>query len=76
MALDEAGVDADRFSRTVGGGETHFVEHPLHHRLKAARADVLDRAIDLGGDARDRGNRAVGELELDPLGAPSGPHTA
>ena len=62
------GVDPDFLAGPVGGGEAHLVEHPLHHRLQPARADVLDRAIDLGGDARDRRDRVVGEVELDAFG--------
>src|SRR5579863_6425672 len=69
VALDESGVDADLFAAPVGGGEAHFVEHPLHHRLQASRADVLDRPVDLSGEPGDRPDRIVAELELEALRA-------
>jgi hypothetical protein len=48
----KAAFDADFFSGSVGGREADLVEHALHHRLQPARADVLDRSVDLGGEAR------------------------
>ena len=76
MTLDKIGVDANRFAGPVGGGEAHFVKHALHHRLQPTRADVLDRAVDLGGEAGDRRYRVIGKLELDSFGAASAPHIA
>src|ERR1700733_1241563 len=68
MTLDEIGVDANGFAGPVGGGEAHLVEHALHHRLQPTRANVLDRAVDLGGEAGDRRHRVIGKLELEAFG--------
>src|SRR5438045_7922965 len=35
------------------GFEAKVLEQLLHHRLQAARADVLDAFVDLGGDLGD-----------------------
>ena len=72
MAFDKCGIDGDRIARLVGCGEAHLVEHPFHHRLKPARPDILDRAVDFGGDIGERRNPFIGEVERHPFGAEQG----
>src|SRR5262245_30615178 len=55
------GVDRNGLAGAVGGGERDLVEHALHHRLQAARADVLDAGIDLHRDVGNGIDRIVGE---------------
>ena len=43
-----------RLAALVGGVEGDLVEHPLHHRLQPARADVLDGGVHLRGDVGQR----------------------
>src|SRR3984957_13254004 len=68
VALDKLRVDANLFAGPVGGGEAHLVEHALHHRLQPARADVLDRSVDLGGEAGDRRYCVIGKFEVEAFG--------
>ena len=56
------------FARAIGRGEADFVEDPLQDGLQPTGADVLHVGVDLGRDARDRADRAVSELEIDPFG--------
>ena len=56
------------FAAAVLGLETDRLEQFLHHRLQSPRADVLDRLVDLGGDARERADAVVGEGDVDVLG--------
>ena len=58
-------IDRDRLAALVGGIEGNLVEHPLNHGLQPARADVLDRGVDLGGDARQRVDGVVREPKSD-----------
>ena len=53
----------------VRGGEAHLLQQLLHHRLQPAGADVLDPAVDLVGELGDLGDRVVGEVQGDALGA-------
>ncbi len=46
--MDVVAVDGDLGAALVRGGEADVVEEPLHHRVQAARADVLDQLVDLG----------------------------
>ena len=45
MAAHVGRVDHDLLALLVGGVEADLVEHALHHRLQAPRADVLDRSF-------------------------------
>ncbi len=49
---DIGGIDRYRLSGLVRGGEADLVEQSLHHRMDTPGADVLDRAIDFGGEPR------------------------
>src|SRR5581483_9208802 len=62
-------VDRDR--RALGlvrGGEADLLEQPLEDRVQAAGADVLDRGVDLLGEAGDLVDRLGQEVEADALG--------
>ena len=52
VVLDILGVDRDALAVAVRRGEADLVEDPLHHRLQAPRADVLDAGIDRHREAR------------------------
>src|SRR6185437_16387686 len=45
---DVGGIDIDLLPRLVGGGKAHLLQKLLHHRMHAARADILDRLVDIG----------------------------
>ena len=65
MLLDESGIDQHGFARAVGGAEGEFLEDPLDHRVKPARADVLDRAVDLGGNPGQRADAIKDNAKTD-----------
>src|SRR5690348_1635125 len=67
LLLDEGGVDDQGLAAPVLGLEAHLLEQFLHHRLEPPRADILDRFIDLGGDAGERLDPVVGELDRHAL---------
>ena len=50
MAAHESAVDHDLLATFVGGVEGDVVEDALHHRREAARADILDIGVHLGGE--------------------------
>jgi hypothetical protein len=66
-AAHVCGVDADPLPALVGRLKGNFVQHALHYRLQSARADVLDRRIDLHGNVCERLDRVVGEAEDNPF---------
>ena len=68
LSLDEGGVDDERVAPALLGLETDVLEQLLHHRLEPARADILDRFVDLGGDAGERLDAVLGEGDGDALG--------
>ncbi len=59
----KARIDGDGLAGLVGGGETHFVEDALHHRLQSPRSDIFDRAVDFGRDIGERRNAVFGKIE-------------
>src|SRR5690349_15816590 len=69
LLADELGVDGERLPATIFGLEADILEQLFHHRLQAARADILDGFVDLGGDAGECLDAVVGELNRDALGA-------
>ena len=58
-----------RLAAAVLGVEADVLEQFLHHRLQPPGADILDRLVDLGGDAGERLDAVVGEGDGDALGA-------
>ena len=69
MALDEIGVDAASFSPDRSAA-VKLTSSSTPITVCSRRAlDVLDRAVDLGGETGNRYHRVVGELELEPFGA-------
>ena len=69
LLLDESRIDDERLAAAVFRVEAHVLEQFLHHRLQPPRADVLERFVDLGGDAGERRDAVVGEGDGDALGA-------
>ena len=69
LLLDEGGVDDERLAAAVLGVEADVLEQLLHHRLEPPGADILDRFVDLGGDAGERLDAVVGEVDGHALGA-------
>ena len=61
------GVDLDLAAGTVGRGEADLLQKLLHHRVQPARADILDRLIDVGRELGQLVDRVGLELELDLL---------
>src|SRR3546814_8966849 len=49
--------------------ETDFLDQPLHDRLEAARADILDLFVHLCRELRDACDRIVGEVQRHAFGA-------
>ena len=66
--LDERRVDRQRLAAAVFGFEADGLEQFLHHRLQSSRTDILERLIDLGGDAGERADAVVGEGDVHLLG--------
>ena len=56
----------------IGGFEADILDQPLHHRMQAARADILDLFVDLAGEAGDFGDALFGEIDRDALGRHQG----
>ena len=69
LLLDEGGIDDQRLAAAVLGLEADVLEQLLHHRLQPPRADILDRFVHLGGDAGERLDAVVGEVDRHALGA-------
>ena len=68
LAVDIRPVDHHARPAAILGIVADVLEQLLHHRLKAARADILDLAIHFRGDAGDGGDAVLGELDRDLLG--------
>src|SRR3546814_14351862 len=49
--------------------ETDFLDQPLHDRLEAARADILDLFVHLCREFRDACDRIVSEVQRHAFGA-------
>jgi hypothetical protein len=47
MLLHIGGIDRDASPLTIRRVEGDFVQHPLHHRLQPAGADVFDRRVEV-----------------------------
>src|SRR5262249_41190786 len=60
-------LDADRLARVLRSREGDVLEQALEDRVEAAGADVLERAVDALGVARDLADRLLGEGEVDAL---------
>ena len=76
LLLDEGRVDDERLAAAVLGVEADVLEQFLHHRLQPPRADILDRFVDLGGDAGERLDAVVGEGDGHAFGAEQAPDIA
>ena len=68
MLADVPGVDRDARAAPVAGVEADFLQQAFHHGVKPPRADILDRRVDFGGEARQLVDRVVREVQLDFLG--------
>ena len=69
LPLDEGRIDDERLAAAVLGLEADVLEQLLHHRLQPPGADILDRLVHLGGDAGERLDAVVGEVDRHALGA-------
>ena len=67
MTLNELSVYDYGLTRLIGRRKADFVEDPLENRMQPARTDVLNRRIDLRGNARQRRHTVFLKLELDPF---------
>jgi hypothetical protein len=65
MLLNILGVDTNRISVPIRCGKGYVVKHPLHHRLQAGSANILDRRVYSDGNIGKSIDGIVGNVECD-----------
>src|SRR6185503_14550621 len=66
------GVDVDRCAGAVARREADLLQQPLHYRMQAPGADILDRAVDIGGKRGECIDCVLAESERHLLGLHQG----
>src|SRR5471032_106917 len=66
--VDVGRVDDHRLAARLGGRERQLLEQLFHHRVQAARADVLGALVDREGDFGQPVDALGSELDLHVLG--------